>query len=203
LEILQYNYLHIDFVDKQVDLGFECPLDLHCSYSVDQIMAAFGYFEESKKPSFREGVKYFKEKKLDAFFVILNKSEKEYSPSTLYEDYAINERLFHWQSQSRTSVESETGQRYINHLGTGNRIVLFVRENKKQDGVTSSYVYLGEVEYERHEGNMPISFVWRLEEEMPAGMMRGEQEYSVEFQILVEYRLDYFILSKNKLVHHT
>ncbi|MCM0647246.1 DUF3427 domain-containing protein [Clostridium swellfunianum] len=171
LEILQYNYLHIDFVDKQVDLGVECPLDLHCSYSVDQIMAAFGYFEESKKPSFREGVKYFREKKLDAFFVTLNKSEKDYSPSTLYEDYAINERLFHWQSQSRTSVESETGQRYINHLKTDNRIVLFVRENKKQDGVTSPYIYLGEVEYVRHEGNMPISFVWRFKEEMPAGMM--------------------------------
>jgi hypothetical protein len=172
LEILQYNYLHIDFVDKQVDLGFECALSLHCSYSVDQIMAAFGYFEESKKPSFREGVKYFREKKLDAFFVTLNKSEKDYSPSTLYEDYAINERLFHWQSQSRTSVESETGQRYINHLKNGNKIALFVRENKKQDGVTSSYVYLGEVEYVRHEGNMPISFVWELKEEMPAGMMR-------------------------------
>jgi len=173
LEILQYNCLHIDFVDKQVDLGFECPLDLHCSYSVDQIMAAFGYFEESKKPSFREGVKYFREKKLDVFFITLNKSEKEYSPSTLYEDYAINERLFHWQSQSRTSVESDTGQRYITHLKTGNRIVLFVRENKKQDGVTAPYVYLGEVEYGRHEGNMPISFVWKLKEEMPAGMMRG------------------------------
>jgi hypothetical protein len=62
LEILQYNYLHIDFVDNHLDLGFECPLDLHCSYSVDQIMAAFGYFDESKKPSFREGVKYFKER---------------------------------------------------------------------------------------------------------------------------------------------
>lgn len=74
LEILQYNYLHIDFIDKQVDLGFECPLDLHCSYSVGQIMAAFGYFEESKKPSFREGVKYFRENKLDVFFVTLNKS---------------------------------------------------------------------------------------------------------------------------------
>jgi hypothetical protein len=142
-------------------------------------MAAFGYFEESKKPSFREGVKYFREKKLDAFFVTLNKSEKDYSPSTLYEDYAINERLFRWQSQSRTSVESETGQRYINHLSTGNRIVLFVRENKKQDGVTSPYVYLGAVEYVRHEGNMPASFVWEMKEEMPGGMMRGANKIVV------------------------
>lgn len=173
VEILDYNYRHIDFVDKDVDLGTAIPLDLHCSYSIDQIMAAFGYFNESKKPSFREGVKYFKEMKLDAFFITLNKSEKDYSPSTLYEDYAINERLFHWQSQSRTSVESETGQRYINHLKTGNRIVLFVRENKKADGLAAPYTYVGEAEYVSHSGSMPISFVWRLKEGMPAGMMRG------------------------------
>jgi superfamily II DNA or RNA helicase len=171
LEILQYNYLHIEFVSKIVDLGFPCQLDLHCNYTIDQIMAAFGYFNESKKPSFREGVKYFKEKKVDAFFITLNKSEKDYSPSTLYEDYAINETLFHWQSQSRTSVESETGQRYINHLNTGNKIILFVRENKKRDGFAAPYTYFGEAEYVSHKGSMPISFVWRLKEEMPADMM--------------------------------
>jgi superfamily II DNA or RNA helicase len=172
IEILRYNYEHIEFVDKNVDLGVSCPLNLHCTYSTDQIMAAFGYFNEKKKPLFMAGVIEFKKMKLDVFFITLNKSEKEYSPSTLYEDYAINERLFHWQSQSRTSVESETGQRYINHLRKGSKIILFVRENKKQDGLAAPYTYLGEVEYVSHSGNMPISFVWRLKEEMPAGMMR-------------------------------
>lgn len=171
VEILNYNYLHIDFIDKTVDLGGAVPLDLHCNYSIDQIMAAFGYFNENKKSSFREGVKYFREMKVDAFFITLNKSEKDYSPSTLYEDYAMNERLFHWQSQSRTSLESETGQRYINHFKTGNKIVLFVRENKKKDGLAAPYTYLGEAEYVSHRGSMPISFVWRLKEEMPAGIM--------------------------------
>ena len=172
VEILQYNYMHIDFVDKHVDLGCICPIDLHCTYSTDQIMAALGYFEERLKPAFREGVKHFKEKKLDAFFITLNKSEKDYSPSTLYEDYAINERLFHWQSQSRTTVESEMGKRYINHLKTGNKIILFVRGNKKKDGLVETYTYLGEAEYVSHSGNTPISFVWRLKEEIPAGLMR-------------------------------
>jgi len=171
VEILKYNYLHIDFVDKTVDLGAPSPLDLHCTYSIDQIMAALGYFNESRKPSFREGVKYFESMKLDAFFVTLNKSEKDYSPSTLYEDYAINERLFHWQSQSRTSVESDTGQRYINHLNIGNKIILFVRENKKNGGLTTPYTFLGEAEYISHSGSTPISFVWRLKEEMPAWMV--------------------------------
>lgn len=33
-------------------------------------MAALGYFEESNKQSFIEGVDYFREKKRDDFFII-------------------------------------------------------------------------------------------------------------------------------------
>ncbi|MDU3524427.1 DEAD/DEAH box helicase [Clostridium sp.] len=166
-DILSYNYRHLEFIDKKVELGFECPLDLHCDYSTDVIMAAFGYYNEYKKPAFREGVKYFEDKKLDIFFITLNKSDKDFSPSTLYEDYAINERLFHWQTQSRTSVESTTGQRYINHLKTGNKIALFVREYKSKDGLTSPFTYLGICKYRSYTGNKPISFVWELDEEIP------------------------------------
>ena len=61
-EILKYNFDHLNFVDKKVNLGFDCPLDLHCDYSTDVIMAAFGYYNEEKKPAFREGVKYFEDK---------------------------------------------------------------------------------------------------------------------------------------------
>lgn len=170
-EILAYKYSHIEFLDKEIELGFKCPLDLHCEYSRDQIMAAFDYFNNESKPAFREGVKYFKDKKLDAFFITLNKSEKDFSPSTLYEDYAINEKLFHWQSQSTTSVESLTGKRYLNHKNTNNKVVLFVRESQKKDGITSPYVYLGECEYKRHTGSKPISIVWELEEEIPPNMI--------------------------------
>ena len=170
-DILTYNYKHLEFVDKKVDLGYECPLDLHCAYTTDVIMAAFGYYNEDKKPSFREGVKYFEDKKTDIFFITLNKSDKDFSPSTLYEDYAINEKLFHWQTQSRTSVESLTGQRYINHRATNNKIVLFVREYKDRDGLTSPFTYLGTCEYRSHTGNKPINFVWELHEEIPAKLI--------------------------------
>ena len=170
-DILSYNYKHIEFIDKKVDLGFDCPLDLHCDYTTDVIMAAFGYFNEEKKPAFREGVKYFEGKKTDIFFITLNKSDKDFSPSTLYEDYAINEKLFHWQTQSKTSIQSTTGQRYINHLKTGNKIALFVREYKTRDGLTSPFTYLGTCEYRSHSGDKPISFVWKLHEEIPASMI--------------------------------
>ena len=106
-----------------------------------------------------------------SFFITLNKSDKDFSPSTLYEDYAINEKLFHWQTQSKTSVQSTTGQRYINHLKTGNKIALFVREYKTRDGLTSPFTYLGTCEYRSHSGDKPISFVWELHEEIPASMI--------------------------------
>lgn len=170
-QILNYNYNNLNFIEKNVDLGYPCPLDLHCDYTRDQIMAAFGYFNADKKPAFREGVKYFADQKLDAFFITLNKSDKDFSPSTLYEDYAINEKLFHWQSQSTTSVESATGQRYIHHKKNNNKIVLFVRESKDRDGITAPYTYLGTCEYRSHSGSKPISLVWELDEVIPAGMV--------------------------------
>ncbi|KKO55125.1 DUF3427 domain-containing protein [Paenibacillus sp. DMB20] len=167
IEILKHNYAHINFVDKKNEFPFVCPLDLHCTYSTDQILAAFGFWNEEKAPAFREGVKYFEDKKTDIFFITLNKSDKDFSPSTLYEDYAINERLFHWQTQSRISEETNTAKRYIHHKQTGNRIALFVREYKEENNYTSPFVFLGEAEYVRHEGNKPMSIVWRLKEEMP------------------------------------
>ncbi|EFM10650.1 type III restriction protein res subunit [Paenibacillus curdlanolyticus YK9] len=171
IEILQYNAMHIDFVDESNDFPFACPLDLHCKYSTDQVLAAFGLWNTHKAPAFREGVKYFEDKGTDIFFITLNKSDKDFSPSTLYEDYAINERLFHWQSQSRISEETKTAQRYINHQRTGNRITLFVREYKDENNYTMPFTFLGEADYVRHEGNKPISFVWRLKKEMPPALV--------------------------------
>jgi Domain of unknown function (DUF3427). len=72
------------------------------------------------------------EKNLDVFFVTLNKSEKDYSPSMMYQDYSINEELFHWQSYSRTTEESVTGQRYLNQAVNGGNVWFFVREYKKE-----------------------------------------------------------------------
>ena len=98
---------------------------------------ALGKHMEQKRSSFREGVLYLAEKKLDVFFVTLNKSEKDYSPSTMYQDYSINEELFHWQSQSRTTEESLTGQRYLNQVTSGGSVLFFVREYKKEGAFAS------------------------------------------------------------------
>ena len=41
----------------------------------------------------REGVKWLPDKKIDVLFVTLNKPDKDYSPTTMYNDYSINEGL--------------------------------------------------------------------------------------------------------------
>lgn len=171
-EILKINYERIDFVDKKLNLGFPCPLDLHCLYSRDEILSALGYYQLDRKPSQREGVLYIQDKKVDAFFITLNKSEKDYSPSTLYEDYAIDDSFFHWQSQSTTSDTSKMGQRYINHKKMGGKVLLFVREYKKEEGVTSPYYFLGNANFVSYTGSKPMNIVWRLDNPMPAFLVK-------------------------------
>ena len=167
--LLEYNREHIDFIDSGVDLGFDCPLDLHCTYTRDQILTAMDYMTPG---NVREGVKWLPEKKVDVFFITLNKSDKDYSPTTMYDDYSINESFFHWQSQSTTSEVSETGQRYINHVARGSRVLLFVREFKKDDAGTAPYTYLGTASYLTHEGSRPMNVTWRLDAPIPAKYLK-------------------------------
>jgi superfamily II DNA or RNA helicase/HKD family nuclease len=145
------------------------PLNLHSQYSQGEILIALGHWSFEKRPNHQAGVLHLADRKIDAFFVTLNKTESDYSPTTMYEDYAISDRLFHWQSQGATSEESRTGQRYINHQARGYTPLLFVREHKKlPDRRTSPYVYLGPARYGSHTGSQPMSIIWELENPIPA-----------------------------------
>jgi len=169
--LLAYLEDKTEVLEGPLDLGFPTGLSLHCTYSRDQIFAGLGHWTPSliSVAGKREGVLYIREKNLDVFFITLNKSEKHFSPSTMYNDYAISERLFHWQSQSTTSAGSPTGQRYIR--GTS-KVLLFVREFNKVGNVSQPYVCLGTARYVQHTGSKPLSIVWRLDAEIPAWFMR-------------------------------
>ena len=153
------------------DLG-KLPLRTHARYSREELLAAFGMgiFEKPQPGNFREGVKWFKDHQTDVLLITLRKSEADFSPSTLYKDYALTPELFHWESQSGTSVESPTGQRYIHHCEQGSRVLLFVRQSKSDDLGTSPYTCLGTAEYESHEGSRPIQIVWKLDRPMPTDL---------------------------------
>lgn len=169
LELLQLRFDAIDFIDQPVDLGFDCPLDVHCTYTRDQLLVALDF---NKPATVREGVKWLPDKQLDVFFVTLNKADKDYSPTTMYQDYSINETLFHWQSQSTTSENSPTGRRYIHHRELGTKILLFVREFKTDLAGAAPYTFLGKANYVKHEGSRPMSITWKLDVPIPAKYLK-------------------------------
>jgi len=140
----------------------DVPLQIHARYQREEILAALDF---PRLPnSFREGVFYFAERNIDAFFVTLKKSEADYSPTTMYADYPISRDLFHWESQSTTSVNSPTGRRYLDGSST---VLLFVRQEQRDDFGTSPYLFLGPARYVSHTGDRPIAITWKLQTVMP------------------------------------
>lgn len=172
IQLLQYKRESVDFIEKKIDLDYPCPLRLHSSYTQDQILAALGEHTAQKEKPFREGVLYIEDKTTDIFFITINKSEKDFKVSTQYEDYAISERLFHWQSQSRTSDTSVTGKRYLNQRKNNNTVLLFVRENSSNNSITMPYYFIGKANYTSHSGSKPISIVWEMQHSMPAAIFK-------------------------------
>lgn len=147
------------------------PLRSHARYTREEIVAALDYVAvDGRKPnSFREGVLFAPAANADAFLVTLHKSEADYSPTTMYRDYAISPELFHWESQSGTTVASPTGQRYLHHRANGSHVLLFARLRKTSAfGSGVPYLFLGEVDYVQHRGERPIAITWRLRTPLPA-----------------------------------
>jgi len=160
----------IDFVDEPVDLGFVHTLDLHCRYSKEQILAALGKSTVQKMYPWREGVLFLREKNTDVFLITLNKTEADYSPTTLYEDYPISETLFHWQSQSIAVPETGDGYRY-SHPEPGRKTLLFVREKNNSSYGTEPFVFLGNARYVSHTGRKPMSVVWQMDKDIPSRVL--------------------------------
>jgi len=159
-------------LDESVGWVHRVPLSVHARHTVRDILTAFGILKVGGSTYEQKGVFRDEHTNSDLFLVTLEKSARDYSPSTLYKDYAISPELFHWESQSGTAQQSPTGKRYIHHRERGGHILLFVRQRRTQEGRTTPYTFLGPADYVSHKGDRPISFVWRLHRAMPAAMFR-------------------------------
>lgn len=180
MEILEILIDKIDFIETEIELPYSQPLKLHSRYTREQILAAFGFSTFEKKSSNREGVAENKDLNTELLFVDLIKSEKDFSPSTLYEDYAISETIFHWQSQNATSSEKGKGLSYISHHSKGKKILLFVRErNKDEYNNTMSYVFLGDGKLIDYYGSKPMNINWELREPMPPYLWKDSAKMAV------------------------
>jgi len=168
IELMEILIDNIDFKEVEVDLPYLQPLKLHARYTRDQILAAFGFSSFEKKSSNREGVADNSELNTELLFINLVKSEEDFSPTTMYDDYAVNERLFHWQSQNSAGPDTTKGKSYITHKNIGKKILLFVREKANDEfGNILGYVFIGEGSINSYYGSKPMSIEWELKEPMP------------------------------------
>jgi len=141
------------------------PLQLHARYRQDEILAALRAGGDKGIPRLQGGVYYEPSSNTDVLLVTLRKTEKSFSPTTMYRDYAISPSLFHWESQNSAHAGTEAGGRYVS--GASN-VLLFVREAQEQaNGVAEAYAFLGKVTLESWEGERPMQIVWRLAHPMP------------------------------------
>jgi len=179
-ELRQLLHLLAERTDRRLHplpWALPVPLRVHGRYSRAEIETAFGILRDDAPWIHREGVLWHEPSQCDLLFITLNKSEALFSPSTRYRDLALGPSLFHWESQSTTTAASPTGQRYIHHEARGSRVLLFVREHRREGGraggVTEPFRCLGFARYVSHEGERPMAIRWRLERPIPAGWMQG------------------------------
>lgn len=169
LEVIRQILATLDTNELPLAFAFPIALKVHARYSRDEILAAFGEHTFNKKSSSREGVVDIKTLNCELLFVTLQKAEKKFSPTTLYHDYAMNDILFHWQSQNAARPDKGKGHSYIEQDANKKTIILFVREQSEDEyGRAMGFVNLGPVKFESYYGSQPMSITWRLEEPIPA-----------------------------------
>lgn len=180
IEVLEILIDRVDFKEIDIQLPYEQPLKVHARYTRDQITAAFGKSTFEKKWPSREGVLEIEELNTELLFINLIKSEENFSPTTMYDDYAISETLFHWQSQNSSRPDVGKGLSYINHQENSKKILLFIREKANDEkGNTMGYVFIGEGNFKENEGEKPMNIKWELREPIPNYLWKESAKMSV------------------------
>lgn len=163
-EIMQY--LKKSLSNKTFSISDDMPRSLkqYGCYTKEEVFAVFGRQQEDlKMQGAASGIYKINELNTELFFVTLNKSEKDFSPTTLYDDYVISESKFHMQSQN-TDSHSGSGSRFVDQTNNHKRFLLFVRDSKKDGyGNTSPYYCFGFVNYIRSYGDCPMNIEWEVE----------------------------------------
>lgn len=180
IEVLEILIDKIGFKEIDIQLPYEQPLKLHARYTRDQILAAFRLSTFDKKSSNREGAAENKSLNSEILFINLIKSEENFSPTTMYDDYAISETLFHWQSHNAYGPETNKGLSYIKHIENNKKILLFVREKANdENGKTLGYIFIGEANFRETEGSKPMSIKWELNEPIPNYLWKESAKMSI------------------------
>ena len=107
----------------------DVPLSVHARYQREEILAALDFPAGSPRQLPR-GRLVLPDRNVDAFFVTLQEVRGGLLPHDHVPRLPDQPDLFHWESQSTTSVASPTGQRYLSGSST---VLLFVRQDRKDE----------------------------------------------------------------------
>ena len=174
-EIVSFLLARLDIKTTPIGAEIIPGLELYGCYTREEVFTLVGrQTAEVKMQGAASGVFNLPEHNATLLFVTLNKSEKDFSPSTQYNDYLINEEYFHWQSQNTDSHNNNGGRRYTEQSQTKNKIILFVREEKKDGfGNTSPFHCFGLVDYVSSHGDFPMNVKWRLQKPAMAQYLKA------------------------------
>lgn len=171
-EIATWRMAKPELLVRPITLPFPCELKLHGTYSAREVNSAFGKATLDTPGPVGTGMVHVPAIKCYVHLVTFNKDDRLFSPTTRYRDYPISATLLHWESQSTTSQQSTTGQNYLNFQQRGYTILFFARLDKRIDGETAPFIFLGPAKrLVSAEGDRPIRMVWELEYAMPAALL--------------------------------
>ena len=163
LEVVDVLDARVSHLQHDLPSHRDVPLRVHGRYTRIEILAAFGIGANARVNPWQTGVYWAHQAKADLLAFTLDKTSGHFSPTTRYRDYAISRDLMHWQSQSVTREDSETGLRYRNHGRLGTSVLLFARLRTDD----RAFWFLGPATYVKHESETPMSVTWRLEHSLP------------------------------------
>ena len=174
-EIVSFLLARLDIKTTPIGAEIIPGLELYGCYTREEVFTLVGrQTAEVKMQGAASGVFNLPEHNATLLFVTLNKSEKDFSPSTQYNDYLINEEYFHWQSQNTDSHNNNGGRRYTEQSQTKNKIILFVREEKKDGfGNTSPFHCFGLVDYISSHDDFPMNVKWKLQKPAMAQYLKA------------------------------
>lgn len=156
----------IDHIQAPLNTHQDTPLYVHARYTRREILASFADGSALSLPTWREGVRWLPDERVDLLAFTLDKSSGQFSPTTRYRDYAINRQLIHWESQSTTREESGTGMRYQSYQEADGAALLFGRLEQSE----RAFWFLGSATYVSHEGERPMAVQWKLKNELPGDL---------------------------------
>lgn len=163
IELVEYLISCLDTKTFAVGEGMPVSLEQYGCYTREEVFVIFGrQTAERTMQGSVAGVFNIEELNTELFFVTLNKSDKDFSANTMYNDYVVSEDEFRWESQNSDSHEGK-GRRFVEQRTNGKKFLLFVRENKKDGyGNTSPFICFGLVDYIRSKDDKPMKINWRM-----------------------------------------